>query len=192
MEFPFVGNAPWIDFVNTRPAAADGGREDLLPTADALLAWATRAGLLAPDERQGADASWHERSLALRACLQATADALLWGGEIPDQVIAAVNRALAAGAWTPTLVREASGWELRQMPVRRGADLMLARIAADFADTLATGRHALLRRCERSGCVMLFLDTSKNRTRRWCSMELCGNREKAAARRARERRRSPP
>jgi predicted RNA-binding Zn ribbon-like protein len=37
-----------------------------------------------------------------------------------------------------------------------------------------------VRRCGREGCVLLFLDTSKNNTRRWCDMAVCGNRVKAA------------
>ncbi|HTJ83666.1 MAG TPA: ABATE domain-containing protein [Polyangiaceae bacterium] len=45
---------------------------------------------------------------------------------------------------------------------------------------LATGRErARVRMCEASDCVWLFLDASKNRSRRWCDMNQCGNREKA-------------
>jgi predicted RNA-binding Zn ribbon-like protein len=51
----------------------------------------------------------------------------------------------------------------------------------------------LLRRCaNHDTCVLMFLDTSRSHTRRWCSMELCGNRSKVAAHDARSRGRKSP
>ncbi|MEK8143504.1 CGNR zinc finger domain-containing protein [Streptomyces sp. M10(2022)] len=63
---------------------------------------------------------------------------------------------------------------------------LLAVVARD-AVTLLTDpvARAGLRRCEGEGCGRLYLDTSRGRRRRWCSSEVCGNRERVARHRRR-------
>jgi predicted RNA-binding Zn ribbon-like protein len=58
-------------------------------------------------------------------------------------------------------------------------DRMLWPVARSAADTLTSGDLKRVRRCARQGCDWLFVDTSKNRSRRWCSMSMCGSRVKA-------------
>ena len=53
-------------------------------------------------------------------------------------------------------------------------------IASEVAAFLASEERALVKRCEGANCVLLFYDTTKSHTRRWCSMAGCGNREKVA------------
>jgi len=54
----------------------------------------------------------------------------------------------------------------------------VAHYAANF---FATADYSAIRKCENPTCILFFYDTSKNHSRRWCSMELCGNRSKVAA-----------
>ncbi|NKZ05089.1 CGNR zinc finger domain-containing protein [Actinomadura latina] len=65
----------------------------------------------------------------------------------------------------------------------------LARLAAAIMDSVAAGTWPRLKACQEDTCRWAFLDTSKNRSRAWCSMRVCGNRTKTRAYRA--RRRSP-
>ncbi|MER7545914.1 CGNR zinc finger domain-containing protein [Actinomadura sp.] len=65
----------------------------------------------------------------------------------------------------------------------------LARVAAAIMDSAAAGTWPRLKVCQEDTCRWAFLDTSKNRSRAWCSMSVCGNRTKTRAYRA--RRRSP-
>ncbi|MFF5721595.1 CGNR zinc finger domain-containing protein [Streptomyces buecherae] len=68
-------------------------------------------------------------------------------------------------------------------PVRRG----LARVAVAWSELVLAGDAARLKRCAEHECAWVFWDVSKNRSRRWCSMRVCGNRNKArrfAAKRA--------
>jgi predicted RNA-binding Zn ribbon-like protein len=51
----------------------------------------------------------------------------------------------------------------------------------------ATGEWSRLKTCARESCRWVFYDASRNRSGRWCSMQVCGNREKTAAYRARNR-----
>jgi predicted RNA-binding Zn ribbon-like protein len=55
---------------------------------------------------------------------------------------------------------------------------LIARAAAEF---LATADLSRVRQCEGTGCILLFYDTTRSHTRRWCSMAGCGNRSKVAA-----------
>jgi predicted RNA-binding Zn ribbon-like protein len=56
----------------------------------------------------------------------------------------------------------------------------LAAVAEAAADLFVGPRAASIRRCEGAGCILWFLDLTRNHSRRWCSMETCGNRMKAA------------
>jgi predicted RNA-binding Zn ribbon-like protein len=69
----------------------------------------------------------------------------------------------------------------RVRPVTISARQVLVPIAESAAWLLEHGDPSLVRRCEGPACVLLFYDTTRNRSRRWCSMEGCGSRAKAAA-----------
>lgn len=73
-------------------------------------------------------------------------------------------------------------------PVRRG----LAAVAIAWSELLITGEAARLKRCAEHGCAWVFWDVSKNRSRRWCSMRVCGNRNKARRFAAKRSATAPP
>ncbi|UUZ81543.1 CGNR zinc finger domain-containing protein [Paenibacillus sp. P26] len=54
------------------------------------------------------------------------------------------------------------------------------QIIRSLSDTLERYAPERIRECEHEECILHFLDTSKSGKRRWCSMERCGNRHKAA------------
>lgn len=69
-----------------------------------------------------------------------------------------------------------AGWGIT---AHLGATAILAPVLWSAADLLVTGDYKRLRECANSRCLWLFLDDSKSGTRRWCSMQACGNRAKA-------------
>ena len=85
-----------------------------------------------------------------------------------------VRVSLAAGA--PSLV-----------PATGGITGGLSRLATAIMETVADGTWPRLKVCQQKTCRRSFLDTSKNRSRAWCSMRVCGNRTKTRAYRARRR-----
>lgn len=95
--------------------------------------------------------------------------------------------ALAARA-APGSGEEASGGrpELVRTFEGRGPLAALMPIALSGAEVAATADPDRLRACDASGCERWFVDTSRGGRRRWCSMERCGNRMKAARYRARQ------
>ncbi|MBB6693749.1 CGNR zinc finger domain-containing protein [Cohnella xylanilytica] len=73
---------------------------------------------------------------------------------------------------------------------KAGPDAIAYPIVRSLADTLAAVPADRIRKCEHDDCLLRFVDTSKSGKRRWCSMETCGNRHKAAEFYAKRRRRA--
>ena len=67
------------------------------------------------------------------------------------------------------------------------ASVVTFQIALSLARFLASGERHSLKLCANPGCGFAFLDTSTNRTRRWCDMRYCGNRRKVRAFRRRHK-----
>jgi predicted RNA-binding Zn ribbon-like protein len=115
---------------------------------------------------------------------QAILDALETGGAAGDgSVHGGLNQVLARGAYVPWVADDGTVvWRTQVAPSWGPAWLA----AADFLALLARypGR---VRQCEGPACILYFLDASRNRSRRWHSMEGCGNRQKASRHYARAR-----
>ena len=186
-SFLFVGGRLWLDFVNTQ-RAGNGQSVDLLSDFEALLRWLTAAQAADEGVRESA-AAWSRPdqeeisryALRLRSVLRQAAERLAQGEEISDAALVMVNEVLSSQKSSVRLARTATGYEttVRSEWVDRLA--LLAPLAASVADTLTRDNLTRLRNCEDPSCQLYFYDTSKNHARRWCSMEVCGNRHKAAA-----------
>jgi predicted RNA-binding Zn ribbon-like protein len=72
-------------------------------------------------------------------------------------------------------------------PAHHGLGSLFARLLAAVADSQAAGRWERMKTCADDDCEWAFYDSSKNRSRTWCSMEVCGNRAKTRAYRARRK-----
>jgi predicted RNA-binding Zn ribbon-like protein len=169
-EFLLVGDALWLDFVNT---ALPGGR-DLLPDPAALLRW-TKAVKVAPVTGP-AD---YETALDFRNRLAALATALEANRSVPPSAIEAINGFLAGLEGRQQLVRIGGHWRIRFAPHR--ASTAFEAIAGSAARTLA---HpvAVVRRCAAPDCGLFFVDESPTQSRRWCSRR-CSERGRVERRR---------
>ncbi|MCB5182345.1 CGNR zinc finger domain-containing protein [Streptomyces antimicrobicus] len=108
-------------------------------------------------------------------------------GAAPDDGALGRVNALAAGP-PPRLcaVRDHEGHLVRELSGGVDCAALLAAVARDAVELLTDpGDLALLRCCEGDGCTRVYLDTSRGHRRRWCSSELCGNRERVARHRRR-------
>jgi len=191
--FLFVGNCLVLDFLNTSPVQ-NGETKELLPDFDALLRWFQAADLLNSREVGNLRKQWGESVRArhtveamreLRERLRDEVLALERGGRVHHATIDDLNRLTAEH---PMLIRlntsgGASSTELWFDP-RQPEDLF-APLAHSAATLFANVDRNRVRKCDQ--CVLHFHDTSKKGTRRWCSMQLCGNRLKVAAYAARQR-----
>jgi predicted RNA-binding Zn ribbon-like protein len=164
-----------IDFVNTAGFGPD--REDV-PTPAALAAWLS-AQELDPGGR-ATKADWEE-ALAVREALR---DLLLAHNEVETDVARATGVLDTAAQRSELGVRFADG-AARIEPRAAGVRGAVGRILAEVSAGMADGTWERLKACRADDCKFAFLDTAKNRSRAWCSMQSCGNRAKVAAYRER-------
>jgi predicted RNA-binding Zn ribbon-like protein len=118
-----------------------------------------------------------ERARSLRETIYAIFSALATGEAPPDDALAALNAALAAALPHGRITPDGDGfvwaWE-----DGTNLDRPLWPIVYAALELLLHADHSRLRECAAHDCGWLFLDTSRNRSRRWCSMSSCGNRAK--------------
>jgi predicted RNA-binding Zn ribbon-like protein len=191
--FLFLGNHLALDFLNTCPVQ-NGEPVELLPDFDALLRWFQAADLLSSCEAPSLRQLWGESARAQHVVVavrelreRLRREVLAWerGCTVHRAALNELNHLMAEH---PMLTRlkassNASTTELWFDP-RRPEDLF-APLAHSAAMLFADADRNRVRKCGQ--CVLHFYDTSKKGTRRWCSMQLCGNRLKVAAYAARRR-----
>jgi predicted RNA-binding Zn ribbon-like protein len=194
--FLFVGNQLALDFLNTRPVQ-DGVLSELLPDFSALLRWFQAAGLLSSREagslqrRWGRSASAQKITKAMRQLRERLRkDILAWehSGLVQHPMLVELNRLLAKHPMHTRLRTNGKSCTTELWFEPREPEDLFAPLAHSAAALFATVDRQRVRKC--AHCVLHFQDTSKKGTRRWCSMQLCGNRLKVAAYAARRRRRS--
>jgi predicted RNA-binding Zn ribbon-like protein len=207
-ELPLVGGHPALDLVNTveRGTPPPGGQpRDHLADPPALLRWARRVNLVDEAEVGAVTDSWEQDPGSAHAALAAVRDTrealhvalLATIDAVPSDtgtVAAALERLhsrWAAAVGRSRLVLEPERATAAQLAVGVTPGLLVPDRAADAAvDVLRTADLARLRRCppDAGGCGWVFLDHSRNGSRRWCRMADCGTTAKA--RRLTERRRA--
>jgi predicted RNA-binding Zn ribbon-like protein len=165
-------------FANT--VAEEGHfRWEAIGDPDSLRSWLSRRGLLADGERVGeADvARAKEVRKALRSLLAANN-----GREADAAAIRALNLATERARLT---VRFGADGRATLEPGAGGVDGALGRVLAAVHASMEEGIWGRLKSCANATCGWAFYDRSKNRSGRWCSMEVCGNRTKTRAYRRR-------
>ncbi|MFI9272641.1 CGNR zinc finger domain-containing protein [Kitasatospora sp. NPDC052896] len=167
-----------VELLNTSPEA--GGHEQLADVP-ALASFVARRDLSEVDSVSLADlAAVHELRGQLRAVF--TAPSTGEAAELVNRLVAAVNA-------TPRLTdHDGHGWHMHYFaPHAALADLLAAELGMALGLILMAGERERLRRCEAPDCARVFVDLSRNRSRRYCDSRTCGNRMHVAAYRARQR-----
>lgn len=187
-----------LDFVNTIHDRFAVAREDYLATPERYAEWARRAGALSDDEEVRLPVSKTARE-RLMDDIRTSREAIFrllaaWLDSVPIPA----DALRTANAWLLE-ARKDQALECDGRIVLRATQgdptLPLKRIALDLVDTLAGARSGVFKfgRCaNQSSCGWIFADTSKNGSRRWCSMDTCGTLSKMAAWRRRSLAESQP
>jgi predicted RNA-binding Zn ribbon-like protein len=187
--FDFCGGQLAIDFTNTVGSRGDAPEEHFQTFGD-LLAWAGAHGILtrAGADRLRRDASRHpaaaRAALAtareLREALYQVIDASAATRQPPQAALATVNAHVRGTFSRMKLTARHARIELATDDAGREslADPVLTPVVRAAVDLLTSDAIARVRICADETCAWLFLDTTRNRTRRWCDMKSCGNRSK--------------
>lgn len=164
-QFTLLGDAVWLDFVNTARGRIDPP-PDLLPDFDAWRRWALTRKL---DPRAGP--SDFPAVRRLRDRLVGLAHAMATGRPAPAGVIVALNGLLARCAGNQQLMRVNGLWRMHFAP-GRVADA-LETIALSAAGSLAD-ELTRVRQCGGGACNLFFIDATPAGSRRWCDDSVCG------------------
>ena len=184
-----VGGVLALDFANTAGARETASPIEHLLTAANVVAWAAHAGGIdAATTKRAASAAIADRYLArrllrhaiqLRAAIYGVGAAIAHGAAPPQSDLGALKdvaqRVMGAADLAPTAAG-GYGFDFSRAPIEAA---LLGPIAWSAIDLLATAPFERIKQCPAHDCGWLFLDTSKNNTRRWCDMATCGNRSKA-------------
>ncbi|MET1131938.1 MAG: ABATE domain-containing protein [Aeromicrobium sp.] len=177
-ELPIVGGHLALDFANTVDDPLGPERWDHIATADGLLHWAGRVAIpLRVTANRVDEGSLLRQAHELRDTLNAVFGAIADGGSVDDADWRRLRTFVAEAMGDADLVQSARGSALALD--WSGLDdlrVVLHPVAAAAQALLAGDDLGRLKRCGR--CPWLFLDQSKNLSRRWCDMNDCGRAEK--------------
>jgi predicted RNA-binding Zn ribbon-like protein len=184
-----IGGRLCLDFVNTVGWRLTNRPNEWLQSYSDLVTWSVQAGVLGrarADElrrlarrKQEEAASTLARSLELREALYVLLDRWRQGRSATAEELRLLNQELDRAPGRLHLRWQQNGfvWEEEHSAVR--LERVIWPIVWSASDLLTTGEPNRLKLCAGEGCGWVYLDESRNRSRRWCSMSDCGNREKA-------------
>jgi predicted RNA-binding Zn ribbon-like protein len=191
--FLFVANRPILDLLNTKPVLDDVPTE-LLTDVRALERWLIASRMITSAKGKSALRNWRHspeaatflrQLIAFREKLREAVLRIEEGSGPGDAFLSEVNQLLVQHP-LPALLHKRDGQVTREVAFepRRPADLWAPIIDAT-ANLLSEKDRSRIRKCE--ACVVHFFDASKKGSRRWCSMNICGNKFKVAAYQKRQR-----
>jgi predicted RNA-binding Zn ribbon-like protein len=165
-------------FVNTLEKNVTRPDEESLDSPAALRAWMSEHGIPAGDDLGPADL---DRAIEFREAMR-----LLLLANNVGELDAGTLRGLRDAADEGLIrVEVRDDGEAFARPAREGVPALFARLLAAVADAQCAGNWDRLKACAADDCQWAFYDSSRNHSRTWCSMEVCGNRAKTRAYRAR-------
>lgn len=187
-KFELLGGALCLDFANTihEYGAADP-REELDNFQD-LISFGHQAGAITEKEaamlssRAANNPQMANRTLTaakeFRRSLYRSFSAIAKGKDPSNSDLAYFNQRLPRVLQNLQVQKKGHDvvWVWKRNHVN--LDPILWPIVRSAAELLTSDQRSLIRECEGEDCTWLFLDHSKNRTRRWCDMDICGNRAK--------------
>jgi predicted RNA-binding Zn ribbon-like protein len=178
-----------LDFANTVEWHASNHPEESLNSYADLVGWAKRAAILTDEEAQylqqkaaqqpAAASESLIKAIDLREAIYRIFAAIANERPVEDADLALLNNWLAETAGRLQVTQTASGFDWRWRGKEQALAWMLWPVVQSAAELLLSPELDQVKQCDDDrGCGWLFLDTSRNRSRRWCSMQSCGNRAK--------------
>jgi predicted RNA-binding Zn ribbon-like protein len=194
----FIADSPGLDFLNSIATPVDAP-VDWLDTGDGLVAWLAQAELVPTHALDALTAQAvpgeldkvADQARALREWFRGFVRKHM-GRPLSRQAIhelGPLNELLKRDEVFNRIAarRDGDGNRLQLQAVRpwRSPDALLLPIAEALARCVCDEDFADIRACEGHSCTLMFVDRTRRRGRRWCSMAICGNRAKQAAHRDR-------
>jgi predicted RNA-binding Zn ribbon-like protein len=190
IAWKLLGGHLCLDFANTADWHASDQPEERLTRYAEFVSWSQQAGVLTEKQakrllRQATDRPEEAMAVLQRAIILREAIYEVFAAVAHEQSPKATDLTTLNSALSETLTRSQitpteTGFGWQWAGEEDALDRPLWSIARSAADLLTSEELQRVGQCvDDRGCGWLFLDTSRNHTRRWCSIEDCGNRAKA-------------
>ena len=183
-----LGGRLSLAFANTADWHASDHPVEFLTSYSDLVAWSQHVGILTDHQAQRLlkkaahrpeDATAVlERAIVLREAIYRIFSAISHGRPPQAADLATFNAELSRALAQSRIVSTTEGFAWDWAGTEGVLDRMLWPVLHDVAGLLTSAELDRVGQCADDRCGWLFLDTSRNRSRRWCSMEGCGNRAK--------------
>jgi predicted RNA-binding Zn ribbon-like protein len=177
-----------LSFAGTVDWRKKSTSEDSLTDYSSLVSWSMNQQILAPEqaglllrlaaERPEEANATFQQAIELREAIYRVFSAIAQDEMPQSSDLDQVNAVLTQGMAQAQIFHTSEGFRWDWPDDTLTLDRMLWTVARSAAELLTSAYLDLVRECEGVGCGSLFLDISKNHSRRWCSMESCGNRAK--------------
>jgi predicted RNA-binding Zn ribbon-like protein len=185
--FKLHAGHPALELVNTLDLRFSPNPEDLLPAYRDLLRLAAQLRLITAEQARKLERAVDEKdarrilasTVELREALSAVLYAWIDGGKPPAGQVKILEKYFQQAALHRSLRADKAQLAWIWAPTEQQAEIPLWRLAQAASDLLVSSDAELVKDCGDPTCRWLFLDLSKNHTRRWCDMKTCGNRMKA-------------
>ena len=188
-RFHLTGGRLCLDLANTVSWRVGGRPIERLTRYLDLVSWARQAGVLTDPEvrrlaaearrRRHAAARVLKRAQALREAIYRVFSNISQRRAPAAPDLATLNAELADALGRLRLTGTSGAFALEWPGDAAALERVLWPVARSAADLLTSNDLELLKRCPAVDCGWIFLDLTRNRSRRWCKMQVCGNRAKA-------------
>jgi predicted RNA-binding Zn ribbon-like protein len=187
--FDLTGGLLCLDFANTVDDRTEIHPQELLNSYNDLVSWSQQAQVLTEQEarrllekatqRPSEATSVLKHAVAIREAIFRIFKQVAEDESPEDEDLVTLSAMVAEAQKHAQIVPNTNGFRWDWAGKRSDLDCMLWPVVRSAADFLTSDDLDTVRVCASESCNWLFIDTSKNHSRRWCNMKSCGNREKA-------------
>lgn len=180
---PEVGGSVWLDLANTM-YLSDGHKVDLLAEYESVIQWLIKTNLIVQEnvllpQTIVQEEQFTQKLVELRTICFSIIRDLEKQKEVSEESIGALKN-FASELHITVTIEMNNGLPVTLYKGASTQEDVLYQVISSIVDTLQTVSADRIKKCEHDECILLFVDTSKSGKRRWCSMQTCGNRYKAA------------
>ena len=185
-----LGGRLCLDFVNTVHCYGCDDIGEYLINYQDLIDWSRHVGTMTSEEAKRLTAKSaenpteakriHLRAIELREIIYSIFCSLLDATPQTEKDLTAFNNYLSDMLALSKIVKTAEGFDWDMTANKASLDWILNPVIRSAADLLISEEWRRIKKCADPTCGWLFLDVSRNHSRRWCDMRDCGNRAKAS------------
>lgn len=167
-----------LDFINTANLHGTESHQEWLESIDDVWTWAAFVGLSTSEQDNASPLEINEL-IQLRELMYRMTVCTILEAPVKIEDMDNFNQWFKKANEYLNLVQKEDGSFIQELKGMSGLMQVTAPVVIAFHELLLTEEIKKVKQCSRERCEWLFIDKTKNGSRQWCTMNICGNREKA-------------